>query len=59
MSVLFHIATARDWERAANTGTYATESLRREGITRAKTSPISSPTRQPQPGHSNHLRNTA
>ena len=32
MSVLFHIATARDWERAANTGTYATESLHREGI---------------------------
>jgi uncharacterized protein (DUF952 family) len=32
MSVLFHIATGRDWERAANTGTYTTESLHRDGI---------------------------
>jgi uncharacterized protein (DUF952 family) len=32
MSVLFHIATGRDWERAANTGTYATESLHRDGV---------------------------
>jgi uncharacterized protein (DUF952 family) len=32
MSVLFHIATGRDWERAADTGTYTTESLHRDGI---------------------------
>lgn len=32
MSVLFHIATARDWERAADTGTYTTASLHRDGI---------------------------
>jgi uncharacterized protein (DUF952 family) len=31
MSVLFHIATGWDWERAANTGTYTTESLHRDG----------------------------
>ena len=32
MTVLFHIATARDWERAADTGTYTTGSLHRDGI---------------------------
>jgi uncharacterized protein (DUF952 family) len=32
MSVLFQIATARDWERAATTGTYATESVDGDGI---------------------------
>jgi uncharacterized protein (DUF952 family) len=32
MSVLFHIATGRDWERATSTGTYTTESMRSDGI---------------------------
>ena len=32
MSVLFHIATARDWEHATSTGTYTTESLQRDGV---------------------------
>ena len=31
MSVLFHIATRRDWERATSTGTYTTESMHHHG----------------------------
>ena len=31
MSVIFHIATGRDWERATSTGTYTTESIHRHG----------------------------
>jgi uncharacterized protein (DUF952 family) len=32
MSVIFHIATGRDWERATSTGTYTTESVRSHGV---------------------------
>jgi uncharacterized protein (DUF952 family) len=32
MSVLFHIATGRDWERATSTGSYTTESVYSDGI---------------------------
>jgi uncharacterized protein (DUF952 family) len=32
MSVIFHIATGRDWERATSSGTYTTESLHSDGV---------------------------
>jgi uncharacterized protein (DUF952 family) len=31
VSVIFHIATGRDWERATSTGTYTTGSMHRHG----------------------------
>jgi uncharacterized protein (DUF952 family) len=32
VSVIFHIATGRDWERATSSGTYTTESVRSHGL---------------------------
>jgi hypothetical protein len=32
VSVIFHLATRRDWERAASSGTYTTESMQRHGV---------------------------
>jgi uncharacterized protein (DUF952 family) len=32
VSVIFHIATGRDWERATSSGTYTTESMHRQGV---------------------------
>jgi uncharacterized protein (DUF952 family) len=32
MSVIFHIATGRDWERAISTGIYTTESMRSDDV---------------------------
>jgi uncharacterized protein (DUF952 family) len=32
VSVIFHIATGRDWERATRSGTYTTESMQRHGV---------------------------
>jgi uncharacterized protein (DUF952 family) len=32
VSVIFHIATGRDWERATSSGTYPTESMHRHGV---------------------------
>ena len=32
MSIIFHIATGRDWERATRTGTYTTQSRHRHGL---------------------------
>jgi uncharacterized protein (DUF952 family) len=32
VSVIFHIATGRDWERATSTGTYTTESMHSDGV---------------------------
>jgi uncharacterized protein (DUF952 family) len=32
VSVIFHIASGRDWERATSSGTYTTESMHRHGV---------------------------
>jgi uncharacterized protein (DUF952 family) len=32
VSVIFHIATGRDWERATSSRTYTTESMHRQGV---------------------------
>jgi uncharacterized protein (DUF952 family) len=32
VSVIFHIATGRDWERATSSGTYTTESMHSHGL---------------------------